>query len=222
MENLGLSIVFRTRALYMNKFFLPKLGTSFYLFRYGLLSICLIVTCLQVARAELPGLMFYIGQMDLDPGVNFTEMTDHGEYIQLRGTAPSQLQAYRLAEKLFQSRLQNDLKFSDIIPFWEKNKFIFTLKKPSKPTSSTDILRIEGPGVREMTFGKLVIFGKCSQKITQVSISGDLTGETNCLNGKWTIEFSVSALKLPIIGVQVGQRRMNQKALVDFRSFLIK
>lgn len=162
--------------------------------------------------------MFYTGQMILDPGVSFNEISDHESHIEIKGKAPNKKIAYALAKKLFHSQLQKDLKFSDIIPFWNKNMFIFILKKAS--FDQKNAFRIETPNIREVINKKLILTGTCSKEGTEVLITGDFEATLLCDKGKWAKEFSPLDKNLSIIGIKASQRIVNKPLLTDFRSFL--
>lgn len=171
--------------------------------------------------SKFSSIFYYVGQMILDPGVSINEISDGGEFIIFKGEAPNQSSAYLLAEKLFSSKMQQEFNFTDIVPFWEKNKFTFYLKKSELEKTDGDAVVITSPPSRDTSSEKFYLAGTCSNKIDNVRISGDLIGETKCIEGKWNIQFPSYKGNLNLIGVRAYQRLVNQKILMDVRSFII-
>ncbi len=165
-------------------------------------------------------MMYYVGQMILDPGINIKQITDHTEYIKLKGQARNKLQAYLLAEKLLYSNMQKEFKFEDVVPFWNnKSKtFTFILKKSADLKSNTSIT-IESPLPRAQLKGAVQLYGVCDKESKNVIISGDFTGKTECTNGRWLINFTErTKSNLPILGIKIFQKTIKQKFKKDFRS----
>ena len=166
-------------------------------------------------------IIYYVGQMILDPGISIKGITDHSDYIKFKGHSQNQLQAYLLAEKLLSSNMQKEFKFEDIVPFWnEKNKsFIFILKK-SDGFQSKNSLTIESPLPRANVNGSLQFSGGCSSDSEDILISGDFSGKTKCKDHRWKIQFpKVTGNRLPLLGIKVMQKNNKQKYLKNFRSF---
>ena len=165
-------------------------------------------------------IMYYVGQMILDPGISINQITDHSEYIKLKGQARNKLQAYLLAEKLLHSNMQKEFKFEDVVPFWnnKSNTFTFILKKSVVLKNNTSIT-IESPLPRAQLKGVVKLYGVCHTESKNVIISGDFTGKTECTNGRWLINFTErSKRNLPILGIKIYQKTIKQKFKKDFRS----
>lgn len=175
------------------------------------------------AAPKFSGLLLYIGQIILDPEISINVMADNEDFVELKGTAPNQLDAYLLAEKLFYSKMKKDFEFVDVIPFWENNSFTFILKKTSHHSigNGSSFIRIQAPPIRKLLSNKLLLKGSCSVNVTEILISGDINGKTQCLKGSWEFQVDLLISKLPIIGVSISHRLINQKIIRDFRSFLL-
>ncbi len=172
------------------------------------------------AQPPFSMIMYYVGQMIFDPGISINQITDHSEYIKLKGQARNKLQAYLLAEKLLHSNMQKDFKFEDVVPFWnnKSNTFTFILKKSVVLKNNTSIT-IESPLPRAQLKGVVKLYGVCHTESKNVIISGDFTGKTECTNGRWLINFTErSKRNLPILGIKIYQKTIKQKFKKDFRS----
>ena len=185
------------------------------------LALCFSLLVSSYAQApKFHMVLYYVGQMVLDPGVSINDITDHQEYVQFKGVAPSQMSAYLLAKNLLKSRLQQEFKFTDIVPFWDKGKFTFILTKDLLNRPKETFVQIEQPSKREILKGLILLSGSCSREGAEVVVSGDLIGRTTCKTNKWQISFPpFSNKKLPIIGIRVTQLMVNQKIVADHRSF---
>jgi len=130
-------------------------------------------------------IMYYVGQMILDPGISINQITDHSAYIKLKGQARNKVQAYLLAEKLLHSSMQKEFKFEDVVPFWnnKSNTFTFILKK-SVLLKNNSPVTIESPLPRAQLKGAVQLYGVCDKESKNVIISGDCTGVTDYKNGK--------------------------------------
>jgi hypothetical protein len=183
------------------------------------LNIC-IVNLYSAESPRFSSMMIHISQMMLDEGVTINEVINNERYIILKGVAPNQQLAFLLAEKLFHSNMQKDFKFKDIIPFWEKDKFTFFLKK-SKAKDSKPMFEITDPIPRAVISGNFVLKGRCSKDKVELNLTGSITGKMTCRNGLWSVKQSVSQFKTNIIGLKVSEGLAGGTS-EDYRSFLIK
>jgi hypothetical protein len=158
--------------------------------------------------------------MILDEGVVINEAINNKKYIILKGIAPNQRLAFLLAEKLFQSNMQKDFNFIDIIPFWNNNRFTFFLKKSISKIEQQSVVITE-PNPRSVVSKMFVLKGKCSKNQTELNLSGTLTQNINCLNGSWSVQISTSQLNTNIIGLKVSEG-IGESRSEDYRSFLIR
>jgi hypothetical protein len=158
--------------------------------------------------------------MIFDPGVSVDSAEDFKEFVLLTGKAPTKLQAYHLAKKLLHSRGLADFKFVDVVPMWEKGSFQFRLIKATETPTDRVWVKLESPNARDLVKNKIILSGSCSLEGSEVLLTGDLSGKTSCLSGKWKVEISISGIKLPLLGVKVSHG-LNHNMGVDYRSFLI-
>jgi len=172
------------------------------------------------ASSKFANVFYYVGQMTFDPGVSINEISDGVDFIIFKGKAASKVSAYLLAEKLYSSRMQQEFKFSDIVPFWEKNGFTFILKKPKQENEQLSI-EIKTPPVRKSLKSNFALEGTCTKEGAEVNLSGDFQGKTICKKGSWSFELSAKDIKLPIVGVKVSQGLLGQQN-EDYRSFIIR
>jgi hypothetical protein len=172
------------------------------------------------ANPKFANVFYYVGQMTFDPGVSINEISDGEDFIIFKGQAPNKVSAYLLAEKLYTSRMQQEFKFSDIVPFWEKQGFTFILKK-QKTKNEQLPLEIKSPLTRNSLNDNFSLEGSCAKEGAEINLSGDFQGKTTCKKGSWVIDLSAKDIKLPLVGVKVSQGLRGQLS-EDFRSFLIR
>ncbi len=200
-----------------------------------LASKCLILMCLLLLAisalipnsskaAELSDLMINIGTLEIDPKVSINEITDHPEYIKLKGTSPNKISGYRLAEILQRSKKLSVYNFEDAIPFWEKEQLtIFLKKKNVKKENQPFYVEINSPLIREELKNPISLKGSCSRDGGEVVILGDINQKTICSKGQWELSLqNPPKWDLPIIGISAHQIMINQDMIKDYRSFIVK